>query len=89
MIAMIFSTSGGQGPECQKYHQRLAKLMAAKKGESYSDTIRMIRQQVRFSILRTTLTAIRGFRAPTKNTACLIDIEEMDFGIAVRNIMTD
>ena len=61
---LVFSTSGGEGPECRKYHQRLATLIANKRKESYADTMAYIRRKIRFCILRTTLVSIRGFRKP-------------------------
>ena len=80
MIPLVFSTNGGYGPECDRYHKRLAELLSVKTGERYSDTIRTLRLQIRFSLLRTTLIAIRGFRAPQK---CRVppEIKELDFGI--------
>ena len=32
---LIFTTTGGMGEECKKYHNRLAELIAIKKGEKY------------------------------------------------------
>ena len=59
---LIFSTSGGMGTECKKIHKRLASLISIKRGNSYSDTAAYIRRKLRFSILKTTLTAVRGYR---------------------------
>ena len=50
------------GKEADKFHKRLASLLAKKRGNSYSDTIAYIRRKLRFSILRTTLMAVRGYR---------------------------
>ena len=36
---LVFSTTGGMGEECQRFHRRLAKLLASKKGEDYAATI--------------------------------------------------
>ena len=33
---LVFTTTGGMGKECIRYHSRLAELIAAKKGEHYS-----------------------------------------------------
>ena len=59
---LIFSTTGGMGPECTKYHKRIAELISAKRGEQYSDIINHIRTRIRFSLLKCTLVAIRGER---------------------------
>ena len=41
-MPLIFTTTGGMGKECQRYHCRLAKLIGAKKGEQYAQTISWI-----------------------------------------------
>ena len=40
---LVFSTTGGMGEECDRYHARLAKLLAIKKGETYGTTVSWIR----------------------------------------------
>ena len=45
---LIFSTTGGMGPESTKYHRRIAQLISAKGGENYSDVINHIRTRLRF-----------------------------------------
>ena len=34
---IVFTTIPGMGKECIRYHSRLAELIAAKKGEQYSN----------------------------------------------------
>ena len=63
---LIFSTSGGMGPEATKYHKRVAELIAAKKGEEYADVMNHIRTRIRFSLLKSTLVAVRGERGSRK-----------------------
>ena len=65
---LVFSTSGGESPECKKYHQHLATLISIKRRENYADTVAYICRKLRFSILRT-LVAVRGYRCP-KNAKC-------------------
>ena len=36
---LVFTTTGGMSDECQRYHSRLAELLAVKKQESYASTI--------------------------------------------------
>ena len=36
---LVFTTTGGMGEEYQRYHNRLAELVAAKKGEDYATTL--------------------------------------------------
>ena len=59
---LIFSTTGGMGPESTMYHKRLAELIAQKRGEEYADVVKHIRTKIRFSLLRSILLAIRGER---------------------------
>ena len=59
---LVFSTSGGMGIEADKYHKRLQPLLVLKRGIPYSAAISHIRCKLRFSILKTNLTAVRGYR---------------------------
>ena len=72
---LIFSTSGGMGPESTKYHRRVAELLSKKKNESFADTINFIRTRLRFCLLRSTLVAVRGERGrKVKKSLPLSDI---------------
>ena len=57
---LVFTTTGGMSNECQRYHSRLAELLAVKKQESYASTIAWIRTRVSFAILRSALVCLRG-----------------------------
>ena len=59
---LVFSTTGGMGSEATKYHKRVARLISEKRGEEYSDVVNYIRTRIRFSLLRSTLVAVRGDR---------------------------
>lgn len=59
---LIFTTTGGMGPEATKYHKQVARLISAKRNEEYSDVVNWIRTKVRFALLKSTLIAIRGER---------------------------
>ena len=78
---LVFSTSGGEGPECKIFHKRLATSLSIKRNESYSDTISFIRRKLRFCILRTTLIAVRGYR-PSKRTGNYHREDVNDYNIA-------
>ena len=62
------------GPECTKYHKRLAELIANKRNESYADVMNFIRTKIRFSILKCTLVAIRGERGKKWNQTSTSDV---------------
>ena len=69
-IPLVYSTTGGTGPACEAYHKRLAILMAAKRKDSYPAIIDHIRTKVRFTVLKSIVMGIRGFRKKsTKYTA--------------------
>ena len=59
---LVIGTNGGMGVECLRYHKRLATLIASKLGEECASTISFIRKKILFSLLRSTLIAIRGTR---------------------------
>ena len=49
---LVFTTTGGMEDECVKYNNRLAELVANKKGQSYSGAISWIRDKQSFAIVR-------------------------------------
>ena len=59
---LVFTTTGGMGNECLRYHSRLAELIAIKKGEQYAKTMSWIRSQISFALLRSALVCLRGSR---------------------------
>ena len=85
---LIFSTSGGMGVECLRCHNRLATLLAAKRGEEYATTINFIRKKIRFSLLRSTLIAIRGTRVKLQNYK-RTPIADVDIGLVDDRSSTD
>ena len=72
---LVFSTTGGMAVECNRYHSRLAELVATKKGESYATTMSWIRARVSFALLRSALLCLRGSRAPRRVHLELSDID--------------
>ena len=80
---LVFSTSGGESPECRKYHQRLATLISGKRKESYAETMAYIRRKIRFCILRTTLVSVRGYRKPKHSIRQMnISFTETDISVS-------
>ena len=57
---LVFTTAGGMGEECLRYHRRLAELLAMKKGEDYAKTMNWIRVKISFSLIRSALVCLRG-----------------------------
>ena len=73
---LVFTTTGGMGKECLKYHSRLAQLIAIKKGEQYAKTISWIRTRTSFALLRSALVCLRGSR--TRRVPCDVKIVDID-----------
>ena len=71
----VFTTTRGISNECQRYHSRLAELLAVKKQESYASTIAWIRTRVSFAILRSALVCLRGSRSRRRT---IPNIQESD-----------
>ena len=59
---LVFTTSGGMGPECARFNKRLAELIAQKRNEPYAVIMNYIRTRLRFALLRSILIAVRGVR---------------------------
>jgi len=57
-----FLTTGGMSKECLRLNNKIAELIARKRGEKYCDVVRHVRTRLRFAMLRTTLIALRGYR---------------------------
>ena len=76
---LIFTTSGGMGPEATKFHKRVAELIASKRNENFSDVMNVIRTKLRFCLLRSTLIAIRGERG--KKSRDSIPLSEVSFNL--------
>ena len=53
--ALVFTSTGSMREECKRYHNRLAELVAGKKGENCAITISWICSKVSFAILRSAL----------------------------------
>ena len=71
---LVFTTTGGMGPECEKLNRRMAELIATKRKEGYSDVIGHIRTRLRFALLRSTLVAVRGVRGKGTSDESNMDI---------------
>ena len=66
---LVFSTSGGMALECTKYHKKVAQLIAMKTKEEYSHIMNHLRTRIRFTLLKSTLVAIRGERGKSGKVA--------------------
>ena len=64
---IVVSTFGGMGDEAEKFHKRLAQLISEKRNEQYSCVVNYIRTRMRFCLLKSVLTSVRGVRGKTLN----------------------
>ena len=71
---IVGTTFGGMGKEADRHHKRIAFLIAEKKNEDYADVISYVRTRLRFSILKSILTAIRGVRGKSRPPAPISSI---------------
>ena len=64
---IVVSTFGGMGEEAELYHKRLAQLISEKRNETYSHVVNYIRTRLRFCLLKSVLTSLRGVRGRAVN----------------------
>jgi hypothetical protein len=78
-VPLVFTTSGGLGPECDKLNKKLAQLIARKRNETYANVVKHIRTRLRFALLRSTLVALRGVRGYSRVGG--EDLEQVSFNL--------
>ncbi len=78
-VPLVFTTTGGTGKECSRYHKRVAELIAARRNEKLSHVTSYIRTKISFSMLKSTLVAIHGIRG--KQTKNPTPVAEISFGL--------
>ena len=64
---LVFSSTGGLGHEAKVFYKRLASLLSIKWDRSYSNTLTWIRCCLSFSLLRSSIRCIRGYRSKCGN----------------------
>ena len=82
---IVMSTFGGMGVEATKFHKRLAELIAKKRGETYSSVVNYIRTRLRFSLLKSVLTSIRGVREKRGMRDNIAPISSLSFNLIEAN----
>ena len=60
---LVFTTSGGMAPECNRANKRLAEKIAEKRREPYASVITYTRTKLRFALLRAPLLQYEDFEA--------------------------
>ena len=82
-VPLAFSTTRGCGKEATQLIKHLSNKIANKKQELYSQVVSFIRTKLRFSLLKSTLIAIRGVRGKQRKQEDLIAY--VDFSLLPRN----
>ena len=78
LTAVLFSTSGGMGRECDKLVRQIAMKLSQKREERYCDEVGFVRRRIRYDLIRTCDTAIRGYK---KSTAPDEKIQDLEFNL--------
>ena len=60
---LVMSATGGLAKEATTFYKRLASMLAHKWDHSYSSTLRWLRCRLNFSLLRSSIQALRGSRS--------------------------
>ena len=66
---LVFSVTGGEGPETSTFHKYLASKISQKSEERYERVLTLIRCKLSFLILRSVLACIRGSRSYSSSNA--------------------
>ena len=61
-VESIKTTAATTAPECNKFHKRVAELIANKRKEQYSKVLSYIRTRISFAMLKSILVSIHGVR---------------------------
>ena len=72
---MVFYYEECFAGEVGKVLERAARKICDRHKESYAETMSFIREKTRFSLLRSTLVALRG----TKRRVVPVSVEDVDF----------
>ena len=80
-VPLVYTTTGGMGPQCERLHKRVAELISDKRNERYSDVINHLRTRLRFSLLKSILVAIRGARGKRAKPGIEDNIGNISFNL--------
>ena len=61
---LVFSCYGGMSRECHTFYKRLAEKIAKKKNIPFGKSMNWIRTRLNFSLIRSCLLCLRGWRSP-------------------------
>ena len=79
---VIFSCTGGCGPEATAFIKQLALKLSLKKQERYSETVSFIRRRFSFDIIRTCVISLRGERKKRHHVDEVETIADLDIELS-------
>ena len=71
---LVFSLTGGEGPETSAFHKHIAQKHREKNEEKYEKVLSLIKCKISFLMLRYVLICVRGSCSVTNNNVVLDDI---------------
>ena len=78
-VPLVFTTSGGMGPLCTVFVDRVSEMIADHIKEAKSQVKNHIRTRFRFDLLRSTLIALRGIRG--RSTAQHLELQDISINL--------
>ena len=80
---LVMSITGGMGPSASIFYKRLAAMISSKCSSTYSETMRMIRCKLAFSLIDSAVLCLRGARSTTSRPAKL-DLKDTPIDMIIR-----
>ena len=71
---LVFSLTGGEGPETSTFHKYIAQKYCEKNEEKYEKVLSLIRCKLSFLILKSVLTCVRGSLSVSNEHVVLDDV---------------
>ena len=81
-IPLVFTTAATTAPECNKFHKRVAELIANKRKEQYGKVLSYIRTRISFAMLKSILVSVHGVRDKQgRKDGGIVFASEVAFGL--------
>ena len=72
---LVFTVTGGCGKECDTVMKKLATMIAEKTHNTHSSVMSWMRTQISFTLLRSCITCLRGWRRAKQRFETLTDVD--------------
>ena len=77
----VVSTSGGMGPEAERFLKRLAELIAEKRNEPYSCIVNYIRTRLSYCLMKSIVLSLRGVSGKRNNKENVTSVSNLSFNL--------